>query len=178
MANKFLLMAAVILCCLVLATSCGEDPPKQTSDIIGTFTWDEWQKKSGWNDHSATDYDVDVTCCQAFSDAINNEEVNFLFEIYASNWCHADCEIQLPRIIKFLKTAGVDESSILIHGINRDKTEPADVLNKWNEMFGIPCRLPTLVIYENNNVLNRIKCETADYPDWQCNMLPVEVSTE
>jgi len=151
---------AIVMCC--------NDREEPSPDIVGTFTWTEWQKKSGWKDHSASDYVPDSNCVQALSNLINGVNCIIRFEIYASNWCHADCEPQLPRMIKFLKAAGTNVDDIIIYGINRTKTEPVAVMEKWKNNFPEDnCYLPTLVIYISDNV-SKVKCETDDYPDWQC----------
>ena len=167
--NKILyLLLVTIMCCLVSFSSCNGNPEPAT-DLVGTFTWTEWQKKSGWKDHSASDYIPDTACANKLQEGIKSNSGNVRFELYISNWCTKDCEPQVPRVIKFLKAAGVNESDIIIYGIDRSRTEPQDAMLKWNNAFPNEiCRLPSLVIYLNNNILKKVKCETDDYPEWQC----------
>ncbi|MCL2038924.1 MAG: hypothetical protein FWG85_00670 [Bacteroidetes bacterium] len=148
---------------------CNKPVDNGNPDIVGTFTWTEWQKKSGWKDHSASDYLPDSACVKTLSTFIDeHSNADIKFEIYASNWCHADCATQLPKIIKFLKEAGINENDIIIYGLNRTKAEPFDAMQKWENNFpNEVCRVPTLVIYFNNYV-GKVKCESQDYPEWQC----------
>ena len=149
------------------ALSCNNDP-KEFPDIIGTFTWADWQNKSGWKDHSASDYIPDNGCVESLKIFVDGYNLNF--EIYASNWCHIDCALQVPRLIKFLKAAEVKESDIMLYGLNRHKTDPVDAMAKWSAIFPSEiCYVPTLVIYINDSiVVGKVKCETLDFPAWQC----------
>ena len=171
MFNKpsLLILIFIIMYCLTFFSSCKEDT-KDPIDLVGTFTWNEWQNKSGWKNHSANDYTPDSNCVEALKTTIE-ACINLNFEIYASNWCHKDCETQLPRIIKFLKKAGVSEDNIIIYGLNRSKNEPIYAINKWYAAFpNENCYVPTLLVYIGENVINKVKCETSDFPDWQCNI--------
>ena len=86
--NQIVLLVIVIMGCIASASSCTK--PEDISDIIGTFTWEEWQKKSGWIDNSASDYIPDSACIEGLKVAIDTYP-NLRFEIYGSNWCRKDC---------------------------------------------------------------------------------------
>jgi hypothetical protein len=177
--NKLFLSSIVVIFCFITIIGCNPEPDVPTPDIVGTFTWTEWQKKSGWKDHSASEYIPDSICLQALSTFINEFNVDVKFEIYASNWCHKDCEPQLPRMIKFLKAAGINESNIIIYGLNRNRTEPVEAMDKWKTNFPEEtCYVPTLVIYSNNAIYGKIKFETIDYPEWQCEIPTILVGME
>ena len=167
MYKKFFLSIIVTAFCFIFVICCKKPVSLEYSDIVGTFSWSAWQEKSGWKDYSASDYLPDNSCVEDFKLALSvYPDVNF--EIYASNWCLVDCATQLPKIIKFLKAAGVSENDIIIYGLNRTKTDPTTAINKWKNNFPNEiCRVPSLIIYAGNNFC-KIKCETSDFPEWQC----------
>ena len=167
MLNKVLLLCNILIFGCIF-NSCKNEDPKENPDIIGSFTWNEWQEKSGWADHSASDYMPDSVCLVELKTLID-AGFNPNLEIYASNWCYKDCATQLPKIIKFLKASGISENSIIIYGLNRTKTEPVDAMGKWSIAFpNENCYVPTLVIYMDNEIRGKVKCEASDFPLWQC----------
>jgi hypothetical protein len=176
--SSFLSLTVITMCCLIPFSSCEDDDPN-IPDLVGTFTWEEWQTQSGWKDHSASDFTPDSAIVEEMKTFLQPGSIWYTFELYGSNWCHADCEPQMPRIIKFLKDAGVSVNyeNIKIYGLDRTKTEPADAMAKWKEAFpNENCYVPTLVIYVHSDdsmppKAFKVKCETTDFPEWQNKIL-------
>ena len=79
----------------------------------------------------------------------------------------------MPRIIKFLTAAGVNINDVIIIGINREKKQPEEWIDKFFNIFqnqNVNLFLPTILISKANTQWNYVKAETSDFPDWQNNI--------
>jgi thiol-disulfide isomerase/thioredoxin len=153
----------VFMFCNLSFTSCGSDS-SETEDLVGKFTWTEWQKKAGWKDYSASDYTPNAIVTDSLKKIIHFDEISFV--IFASNWCHQDCEPQVPRIMKLLKEIGYEQNNIVIYGLNRTKKEPAIPISQYKILY-----VPTLVIIKNGEEIGKIVESPAE--SWEKNILEI-----
>ena len=161
-------ISIIILCIFsffLISSSCKEDP-KPTLDAIGEFDWSAWTKVAGWTDYSASDYVPHSDIIVELSSIITTDHQ---FIIFGSNWCIVDCATQMPRVKKLLTLSGVAEHNIKIIGINRDRNEPLNWMQKFYEWFPQieRIRVPTLIILKGETPIGYIKTETIDFPLWQ-----------
>jgi hypothetical protein len=132
---------AIFISIIILCTACPDNT--DVPDIVGQFTWTEWKQKAGWKDYSASDYTPNAEIIDSLKQLINLDEISFI--LFGSNWCHRDCEPQMPRIMKLLKEIGYEQDSIVIYGLDRTKKEPANPITQYEIKF-----VPTLIILKND----------------------------
>lgn len=65
-------------------------------------------------------------------------------------WCDS-CMDKLPLILKALAELGFDKSTMALHLVDEDKSEPAEYLERY-DVF----RVPTLVVLRNGKEIGRI----------------------
>jgi hypothetical protein len=147
-----------------MLSSCSDDEDTPAvPDLIGQFTWSEWQNGAGWADYSASDWTPNATTLDSMIQAVAVDDYSFI--IFGSNWCHKDCEPQMPRIIKLLVQLGYDADAIEIWGLNRTKSEPAEPIALYSVKF-----VPTIVILKNGEHVGSVIAET-DNINWESEML-------
>jgi thiol-disulfide isomerase/thioredoxin len=77
---------------------------------------------------------------------------DFKVEVYFGTWC-SDSQREIPKVIKLLKEAKFDMNALTLIGVGRDKIVP-DVSEEERKTLNIT-NVPTIVIYENGNEINR-----------------------
>lgn len=132
-------------------------------DLIGSYTWEEWQKESGWDLNV-----VNENVSNYFSDYSNIDQVknlyhyfsqipnNFVeskiieFTLFGGSWC-GDSFNQMPIIVETIGKIKSENTSLSIYGVNRLKDEPSELIKKYDIQY-----LPTLIISVNRVVKGRI----------------------
>lgn len=120
--------------------------------LIGTCTKSALQKEpfSEWFDKNYSDYKVNDTVTKKIKPLTTGKS----FLLFMGTWC-GDSKREIPRMLKILKDCGISKSQIkLVMVENHDSTYKQ---SPGHEEFGLNIhRVPTMIVYENNNELGRI----------------------
>lgn len=120
--------------------------------LIGTCTQSALQKApfNEWFDKNYSDYKVNDT----ISEKIKPLATGKTFLLFMGTWC-GDSKREIPRMLKIIKDCGIPASQIkLVMVDNHDSTYKQ---SPGHEEMGLNIhRVPTMIIYENNNELGRI----------------------
>lgn len=122
-------------------------------EIVGKFTWEDWKKEAAWNDYEAESYKLNNEDIAKLSEYLTKYKVSFV--LVSGAWCH-DSEEEMPRILKVLNSAKMNEEAIEIYGVGRQKDAKDGIRQKYEIE-----KVPTLIIYKNGKEIGRI----LEHPD-------------
>lgn len=129
--------------------------------LVGTFTWEEWQKEMNWKLDSS--FKIDESKIELLSKIIKVK--NITFNIFGGSWC-GDTHTELPKIIEIFSKAGVESKNFTLFGVDRKKFEPSYTFVE----FQIE-KVPTLIILSQGKEIGRI----VEFPekDWLTDILNI-----
>jgi thiol-disulfide isomerase/thioredoxin len=116
--------------------------------ITGQFTWEEWQRKAGWESYSASDYKPNSVKSDSLAKIINSRDISFM--LFGGSWCD-DSESEMPKIMKLMNTAGISLNKVSIYGVDHNKREPTGTAASYSID-----RVPTLIVFKEGVEINRI----------------------
>ena len=149
-----------IVICIVLAffvSSCFENVPYKinteqsgTKVVVGKFdrslleTDTDWKE---WFDGRYRTYEID----RSTENEIDSLSKGVNFVIVMGTWC-GDSKREVPRFLKILDSAHVPESSVELHGIDREMNSPDGSAEKYHVTL-----VPTIIAVKNGKELGRIE---------------------
>jgi thiol-disulfide isomerase/thioredoxin len=154
MQSKLLVIIAVfIFFSLTILSSQDNGNDERPTIPVGEFSWEEWQTKSGWDDHTAADYEPDIEYTNAIDSIFRNKNISFI--IFTANWC-PDSRSETPKIFKLFAVLDIPLSSVRLFGVDREKKEPTNTYLKYD-----PKKVPTLIVLIDSLEQGRI----IEYPE-------------
>jgi len=116
--------------------------------VVGSLSWEQWQKSAEWKSYSAKDYVPVPEVIQEISDAYQPEHHRFI--LFGGSWC-GDSEDGMPVIYEILRLAGINSEAVTLYGVDRDKKEPSGTATNMNIK-----KVPTLIILKDGKETGRI----------------------
>jgi len=115
-------------------------------NLVGKFTWDEWQKEMNWELDST--FTIDAEKLEKVKHILDNGNYSFL--IFAGSWC-GDSRDGVPIIMEIFKELDLKETTYILYGVDRAKFEPSFHFAEYQLE-----KVPTLVILKHNSEIGRI----------------------
>lgn len=81
---------------------------------------------------------------------LHSYDKTLTIEVFFGSWC-PDCREHLPHFIKIIQEAANSNISTIFIGVNRDKSEPAHLIQEKGIKF-----VPTFIVYRNGEEIGRI----------------------
>lgn len=108
------------------------------------------QEFSPWYNDGYAVYEPNKNVLEQLYPLINDVEI----VTFMGSWCE-DSHRDIPILYKILDELDYDESDMDMYAVSEDKTEPADLVKKYDIQ-----QVPTIIFYKNGKELNRI----VEYP--------------
>lgn len=107
------------------------------------LTLDEF---SPWYDEGYAAYNPDLEVLEQLLPLMQDVRI----VAFIGSWCE-DSHREIPNLYRILDKMRFDESQMLMYAVSDDKTEPADLVEKYEIS-----QVPTLIFYKNGKELGRI----------------------
>ncbi len=99
-----------------------------------------------WYDMYYNEYQADT---EALGE-IDSLSRNVSFVVFLGTWC-GDSKREIPRFLKILEGAHIDDSRISLYGLDRSKKSDDGMTDKYNIL-----RVPTMIIMKGEEEVGRI----------------------
>ncbi len=103
-----------------------------------------------WYNKNYASYTVDTSTALQLKSLLNNT----IIEIFLGSWC-GDSKREVPRMMKILETANFDTSNVKLIFVDNDENQYKQSPQHEEKQKFIH-HVPTFIIYQNNNEINRI----------------------
>jgi hypothetical protein len=147
--KKFILFSIFSCFIMLFFTACPEEIPEEVI-LVGEFSWSEWKKDAGWDDYSAPNYVPNPEIVDSLQEIIQSKAITFI--IFGANWCSKDCGVYMPQFMKLMRAIDYSEESIMIFGVDRQKTEPTNNYLKYEIDW-----VPTIIIFSAGEEIGKIE---------------------
>jgi thiol-disulfide isomerase/thioredoxin len=129
--------------------------------LVGTFSWDDWQKEMNWKLDSA--FKLDAAKAGELEKICKEKEITF--KIFAGSWC-GDTRSELPKIMEIFSNSGISANLFTLLGVDRKKFEPSFAFAE-NQIE----KVPTLIILSTGKEIGRI----IEFPhvDWLTDIIKI-----
>lgn len=140
----FSLLITILGFSTAISQTSGEAESIMIGDIkIEDFNKDPYKK---WYLEEYNNYQINSNILKNLSE----EQKEFTVKIYFGSWC-SDSRREVPRFIKIMEAANVNENQLQFHGLDRTKKSPDYQDNKYNIQY-----VPTFIFYRNGKEIGRI----------------------
>jgi len=146
-------MRVFILLCLIIY-SCQSNPEASSKEkqkkemLLGMVERDDYNVATykGWFDSTYQAYTPDSAIIDSLKTGLDDTRI----KVFLGTWC-SDSRREVPALYKILDQTGFSKESLTVIGIDRDKKEPADLLDGHEIEY-----VPTIIVYRADEELGKI----------------------
>lgn len=121
-------------------------PSSPPPALVGLASRAKLESHPGWERLRGQGYNPDPAAIAA----IREQAADLQVMIFVGTWC-PDSKRHVPRFLKLMDLAGIPETQITIHGLDRAKEGSDEQARRWQVAF-----VPTFIFLRHGQELGRI----------------------